>query len=997
MADATNNNFTISPSLFIGLGTNGWRILDDIRKLMFEEFGRAGLPCCRFLALETDQGKKADDSFLPHVPKPYEKITPLYITVPSVDVVKKRLHSKTEGDDHIDGMREWLDTRLINRGILAFNAGAGNLRQAGRLCLWENWDMVNDGLDKAISDIKDAGNQMQADAFLRQYYSSRHDDAQIPQSFIDDTPKVYICGTLCGGTCSGAFIDVAYFVKKLLGGDAGIGMLGVGKPKVIGLFTFIDSKNMIKPAKKVHVVNSWTALRELDFYYQGGSRYKVKFPNGLEIDTQNEPFDTVYLESMTNSAGNAFKNENKLNQMCAMNLFTEVVTGMADVKESIRIDGFANPIFMKPAVPSGHLRAFSTFGLSAIWYPRYRISRAINRTLAIGMIDAWLGAALNRIPLEETVREDWNKIYKQSEGSLKGNIKGAHAPFLSGEIDKIFDREWKIFVFVSWGEIESYLSNFPKNNTLIDRLIQPNGEYYRKIITAEPRVTEDLQKAIEKAWIAYLADHTVAETKAYIQLLIQKSQQTEGGLPANLPDSPQLVDFNQEQGVSSNPFGRWLWRQSPKSLSGWFDYLFNLTGWFIFGIRSRKAEEQYRNVVWNTMRQRAKEHLAKIRGYTLRLVLANSAQFLKDLEYRVDKIERRLRLLHGTCKTEMGNLTKLQTASNVLLISQGKFDDLEDDVKLGEAEIMKDQSYKSLRREFIGNHDLASLLENEEIDYLLSLVDKTFHPHSQSLGNKFDIGAKAETHFKSKIPTLVKSSFPYVETVGEWKPVTLANVPNRVFCHNQNAGEQLVDEANGLLANADDYKGETVTLDHLIFFYREVGCLTISDLEIHQFAGKCLETSEKNPQAVCTNFTHQGGENYFNLQRDEDYKRLRWWIDAMRYLAPDLFKKRGETLMLQYQDKNGMKREIPVESQELRKYLEKHKAQTLIYQFQEKLREIGKPEVIQRMEEEVNKLPETDAQARIKMQEKHDQILDEAFKEDKEDSPDKEKKEKGNA
>lgn len=791
---------------------------------------------------------------------------------------------------------------------------------------------------------------------------------------------------------------MAYFVSELLGIRNRSAMRGGQSPKVIGLFTFIDNKSL-KPNKKVHAVNCWAALRELDFYCQGSSRYHAKLPDGRELDTGDEPFDTVYLESMANSDA-TFNDENSLTQMCAMNLFTEVVAGVADDKATIRINFDSVPEYRKPNV-SGHLRAFSAFGLSAIWYPRYRISRAINRALAIGMIDDWLGeeATLNPNTLGSTFKQDWDKIYKQAEGSLMGTIQDAHAPFLSGEIDKIFDREWKTFVFVSWEEIESYLSKFPQKNPLIDRLRQPSGEYYCKIIGAEPLVTKDLRVAVEKALIAYLADHTVAEAKGYIQLLIQKFQQTEGGLPANLPDSPQLVDFNPEQGVSSNPFGRWLRRQSPKSLSGYIDYLFNLTGWFIFNKRRRKAEEKYRKAVWNTMRQRAKEHLAKIRGYTLRLVLENSADFLKSLERRVDKVNTRLKTFQDTCERERNQLIAPQTASNVLIISQDDPDVLEDDVRQGVAKIRKKRGTKSCRHEFIDGDDLIALMENERIEDLVLRVDKAFNQDSQSVTNQFQIGKEALLQFQKHIRRLVKSSLPYVETVGEWKPLPLAQIPNRLFCHDPNAGKQLTIDANNELADASGYKEAIGPLDHFVFFYREVAGLAITDLLIQKYGAKELDLAERNPRAFYTNFTHQSGENYFNLQRDEDFKHLRWWIAAMRYLDPDLFKERGETLMLQYQDEHGMKVEISVErkrklTKELRKYLEKHEAQTLIYQFQEKLREIGKPEVIQRMQAEVNKLPEADAQSRIKMQEKHGQILKETFKRDeegKEDSPNKEK------
>ncbi len=289
--DNINSNFTISPSLFIGLGTNGWKILDDLRKLMFEEFGRAGLHCCRYLALETDRDKKPKDNSFPHVLESYEKITPLYITVPSVDVVKKRLQSKGEEYKHIDGLREWLDPQLINCGIERFIAGAGHIRQAGRLCLWENWETVAAGLRKSTADIKDMGNHAATDAFLRNnYFPNKHGDIQLDHSCINDSPNVYICGTLCGGTCSGTFIDVAYFVRKLIGVTNKIVMVGAGRPKVVGLFTFINTSQQTDPNKEVHAVNSWTALRELDFYYREGSRYQVKFPDGLEIDTQDDPF-----------------------------------------------------------------------------------------------------------------------------------------------------------------------------------------------------------------------------------------------------------------------------------------------------------------------------------------------------------------------------------------------------------------------------------------------------------------------------------------------------------------------------------------------------------------------------------------------------------------------------------------------------------------------------------------------------------------------------------
>lgn len=100
----------------------------------------------------------------------------------------------------------------------------------------------------------------------------------------------------------------------------------------------------------------------------------------------------------------------------------------------------------------------------------------------------------------------------------------------------------------------------------------------------------------------------------------------------------------------------------------------------------------------------------------------------------------------------------------------------------------------------------------------------------------------------------------------------------------------------------------SLPLYHFIFIYREEIGLAISDLVICKYASEQLEKSEENPP-VCTNFTHRDGKNYFNLQRDADFKHLplverchalsRFWL---------IHKERGKTLMLQYQETRHEKR-----------------------------------------------------------------------------------------
>src|SRR5437879_8878170 len=93
---------TVSPCLFIGLGSTGLNILEDVRRLFYEEFGVGGLPCFRYLVLETDKQKRSDDAFLARPAAKHERINLLPIIIPDVEAVEVR----TEMDD-------WLDRRLI--------------------------------------------------------------------------------------------------------------------------------------------------------------------------------------------------------------------------------------------------------------------------------------------------------------------------------------------------------------------------------------------------------------------------------------------------------------------------------------------------------------------------------------------------------------------------------------------------------------------------------------------------------------------------------------------------------------------------------------------------------------------------------------------------------------------------------------------------------------------------------------------------------------------
>ncbi len=87
--------------------------------------------------------------------------------------------------------------------------GAGNVRYKGRLSLWFHWDAVRNRLvPRSMTGISHKE--------LLNNHIRPHASDYAPDSIdiAPGKPIVYIVGALGGGTCSGAFLDLAYLVQR---------------------------------------------------------------------------------------------------------------------------------------------------------------------------------------------------------------------------------------------------------------------------------------------------------------------------------------------------------------------------------------------------------------------------------------------------------------------------------------------------------------------------------------------------------------------------------------------------------------------------------------------------------------------------------------------------------------------------------------------------------------------------------------------------------------
>ncbi len=322
-------NMEIRPTLYVGLGTTGVEILTNLRELNLNEYGQAGLPIFRYVSIETDETNNGKDlhldgenriqgwyeSGVPKIqeglkPKPYEVNDVVHTSIPYTDPIRERIDPESPVYDKY--LAKWLDKRILDsESVKLAGAGAGNLRMAGRLSLWEKWNnTVRPKLTQAYHAFLHPDHKNEAERFLKNHFNSAIN--------VDNQKhNVFLVGTLCGGTCSGMLLDIAYYFRHIGNADT----------RIYGIFTMYNEGLALGGDSAILLANCYASLVELDYYKRPETRYEVRFPNGSYINTYEAPFHVATFLSATNmeswncvNSEGLFERE-QLSKMAAKDLF----------------------------------------------------------------------------------------------------------------------------------------------------------------------------------------------------------------------------------------------------------------------------------------------------------------------------------------------------------------------------------------------------------------------------------------------------------------------------------------------------------------------------------------------------------------------------------------------------------------------------------------------------------------------------------------------------
>ena len=365
-------------ALIIGLGSTGYDVCNYInQRIQWEQGGMDRVPWLKFLILETEPPAGTGE-----LEQNYVHLT---INAPDYEGL---INNPGRYKSQLDLESWWDKDALLQLGDKALTKGAGNIRMVGRLAfLFPSLAMqIRNGIQARLDALQSLTPQ--------QAQSARGllPDGSNPPINLGDEIIVYVVGTLCGGTCSGAFIDLGYLLHYEF---ASTGY----KIARRGLFSI---PNMAYEAlsNQRRRANAFGALKELN-HFMSGHQYSVQYPfhaGRPENPTRYSPYDTTYLCQPAGGDENAFE---RVKITTAQFLHNDVFNSVAAQIGAKTVDSAAS---MFGGDKNGSPVTFYSFGTSAAEIPGYLIAQGCCYRLGVEALDAFIAPRPNALQEADAFR-----------------------------------------------------------------------------------------------------------------------------------------------------------------------------------------------------------------------------------------------------------------------------------------------------------------------------------------------------------------------------------------------------------------------------------------------------------------------------------------------------------------------------------------------------------------------------------------------------------------
>lgn len=866
----------IKPTLFVGLGTTGTKIIKSLRQLMFEEYGHAGLPVFRYIAIETDGAEKGEDPELPltNQIQDFERIEIVSATINNTTPIYNKINPNSTKYD--SNLADWLDPEVLKVETHSFETGAKNIRIAGRLCLWENWKQMQDKVESAYDAIIAQDTTQKAQDLLQRYYHAK--GRQLPQEgLIDDGAiNVYIVGSLCGGSCSGMLIDVAYFFRSLLAGQ--------DSSNIYGMFTMYDKQQATGQNidRVVRSANCYASLLELNYYNHTDTTYDITFPTGHRAENiRRKPFDYATFVSRSSRIPtikhvlpNGGFDEDGLNLMVALNLFAETAGDTDGEKAAIRTDwdGYEGVWGLKDPAIKGDIsfmvKFMASFGLTAVWYPKYRIATASASLVSKNLCNTMLANRIQRTNVLTDAENEWQTIFNANMDIL--TTPDGQEP-LRNRIQS---------------DLNSVIAN-PQNarQDAFSAKFYSGGVYYELLKNQMPYCEEAYRNAVEQVLnnklgnIDFGNQTGLGDVITFFDALDGEIEKSIKELPDRLIDSNLRLDLTPTKSIINSWWTKLLWLQKNAVVES----------------RNELIDEYRKTILGN--RESA---FQKTRNFFLRQVLEkirvelgfgvqpkNSDEVNPDgtIRQRLENIRSNLNTCIRTFQDNYEKAVNLRSSASVKIVADNPQNKIEIDIE-------------ALSKRILGMAALPPLLDQQSMgDFLVQghedmtiRMTETFRRMSLEQIPVKDVVTKArnildEGGNENEIITMANRSNPYQAFNRDYNADELPTLPKIICGDNANIGllNQLKNSLNSHGCRFPRLGGSSV--DHLLFFYEEEAGFAMDDLDAYTM----LEESFLKNRGTYGHLTHQNPDR-IDLGLYQKRDKLKNWCEALVHLVPEIYK-----------------------------------------------------------------------------------------------------------
>ncbi|MBW4612764.1 MAG: hypothetical protein KME21_05690 [Desmonostoc vinosum HA7617-LM4] len=374
MSQATTNSLQyrgINRTICIGLGGTGRDVLMRIRRLIVDRHGDlSNLPIVSFIHIDTDKAATqisgirtgstyhgVDLSF-----REAEKVSAT-MSAKEVTMFVQGLERRSAYERHgpYDHIGIWFPRQLL-RDLKAIEDGAKCIRPLGRLAFFHNYQKIKTAIETAEN-------------------RTRGHDSVLLKSGLKVEPglSIFVVGSLCGGTGSGMFLDLAYSLRHLYGEQS---------VQIVGYL--VVSPELYTNTPKMNA-NTYAALKELNYYTTPGTRFEACYDiqNLLYVQEQRPPFDYAYLVSSQTGGEYSILAQGKLCNVIAHKIALDFSGELAPVVKGNR-DNFMEQMIQWDKHPRPNVQRYLTFGLAAIYFPRDTIVQIALTLVSLELVKFWL-------------------------------------------------------------------------------------------------------------------------------------------------------------------------------------------------------------------------------------------------------------------------------------------------------------------------------------------------------------------------------------------------------------------------------------------------------------------------------------------------------------------------------------------------------------------------------------------------------------------------------